>query len=168
MFEYECWQASRHTRIALPPRRDTYGSFCKSKKSSLFHGPNLSDYSTCKACAECKPQYHQSAPMNLIKATQPFEKLNIDYKGPLPTNNQNRFILTICDEYLRFPFAFPCRDVSAKSVVTHLSKLFAVFGMPAYLHSDRSSAFMSLNNFYIAKELQRVKQHATILLVMAR
>ena len=68
---------------------------------------------------------------------------NIDFKGPLPTSNQNEYVLTICDEYSRFPFAFPCRDTSAKSVITHLRELFAVFGIPAYLHSDRGSAFMS-------------------------
>ena len=54
---------------------------------------------SCQASSECKPQYYRSSPMNLIKATQPFERLNIDFKGPLPTTNQNRYILTICDEY---------------------------------------------------------------------
>ena len=98
---------------------------------------------SCQACAECKPQYFRSTPINLIKATQPYERLNIDFIGPLPTSNQNKYILTICDEYSRFPFAFPCTDTSAKSVITHLRELFAVFGMPDYLHSDRVNAFMS-------------------------
>ena len=75
--------------------------------------------------------------MNLIKVTQPFERLNIDFKGPLPTTNQNRYILTICDEYTRFPFAYPSRNVSANTVITHLRELFSIFGMQAYTRSDR-------------------------------
>jgi len=98
---------------------------------------------SCHACSECKPQYYQPEPMHFTKATQPFERLNIDFKGPLPNTNQNRFMLTICDEYSRFPFAYFCRDVSANTVVMHLSELFSIFGMPAYIHSDRGSAFMS-------------------------
>ena len=61
--------------------------------------------------------------------------------------------LIICDEYSRYPFVFPCREVSAKSVVKHLQELFALFGMPAYMHSDRGSAFMSsdLKQFLLKK-----------------
>lgn len=46
-------------------------------------------------------------------------------------------------EYSRFPFAFPCSDVSAATVIKHLSPLFYTFRMPNFIHSDRGSAFMS-------------------------
>ena len=82
----------------------------------------------CKQCRECKPQYYSPEPSHLIKATQPFERLNLDFKGPLPSNNRSRFMLTIIDEYSRFPFAFPCEDVSAQTVIKSLSTLFSVFG----------------------------------------
>ena len=36
----------------------------------------------CRICCECKPRYHRPAKSHLIKATQPFERLNIDFKGP--------------------------------------------------------------------------------------
>ena len=49
----------------------------------------------CKQCRECKPQYYSPEPSHLIKATQPFERLNLDFKGPLPSNNRSRFMLTI-------------------------------------------------------------------------
>ena len=98
---------------------------------------------SCKICCECKPRYYTSSDMHLIKATQPFERLNLDFKGPLPTQNQNKYILTVVDEFSRFPFAFPCKDVSAASVIEHLRTLFGVFGMPSYVHSDRGSTFVS-------------------------
>ena len=67
----------------------------------------------CITCCELKPRFYKPPSAHLIKATQPFERLNIDFKGPLPKSNKNRYILTIIDEYSRFPFAFPCPDTSS-------------------------------------------------------
>ena len=108
---------------------------------------------SCRDCRECKPQYYRPAQSHLIKATQPFERLNVDFKGPLPSTDKKRYILTIIDEYSRFPFAFPCEDVSARTIVACLSELFSVFGMPTYIHSDRGSGFMSaeLKSFLLQK-----------------
>ena len=140
--------------MSIDKLRDVHESLCHPGETRMAHFVKVRNLPfsidqirqiirSCQACSECKPQYYRSAPMNLIKATQPFERLNIDFKGPLPTTNQNRYILTICDEYSRFPFAYPSRDVSANTVITHLRELFSIFEMPAYIHSDRGSAFMS-------------------------
>jgi hypothetical protein len=99
--------------------------------------------STCAVCAECKPRFYRPPESYLIKATQPFERISLDFKGPLPSTTNNRFILTVVDEFSRFPFAFPCKDTSASTVIRNLSELFSIFGLPAYVHSDRGSAFMS-------------------------
>uniref|UniRef100_A0A5S6QM86 RNA-directed DNA polymerase n=1 Tax=Trichuris muris TaxID=70415 RepID=A0A5S6QM86_TRIMR len=99
--------------------------------------------SSCNICAECKPRFYRPETAALIKATQPFERLNLDFKGPLPGDPARRFLLCIVDEYSRFPFAFPCADTSAASVIKVLTELFSVFGTPGYIHSDRGSAFMS-------------------------
>ncbi|KAL1446069.1 hypothetical protein WDU94_006611, partial [Cyamophila willieti] len=96
----------------------------------------------CPVCAELKPRFYSNQG-HLIKATSPFERLSIDFKGPLPTTSRNRYILTIIDEYSRFPFAFPCSDVSSITVIKHLTNLFLLFGNPGYIHSDRGTAFMS-------------------------
>ena len=97
---------------------------------------------SCTVCAEIKPQFFKPETVHLIKATCPFERLSLDFKRPLPSNNQNRFLITIIDEYSRFPFAFSCRG-SAKSIISGLDQVFSMFGMPAYIYSDRESAFMS-------------------------
>ena len=67
----------------------------------------------------------------------------MDFKGPLPSAGKNRYLLIIVDEYSRFPFAYPCSDISAATVITKLTELFAIFGSPGYIHSDRGTAFMS-------------------------
>ena len=97
----------------------------------------------CPVCRECKPQFHRPETAHLIKATQPFERINIDFKGPLPTTNKNQYFLNVIDEFSRFPFVFPCPDVSTTTVIKCLTTLFSLFGMPAYVHSDRGASFMS-------------------------
>jgi len=98
---------------------------------------------SCPVCAELKPRYYDASPGTLIKAMAPFERLSIDFKGPLPTDTDNKYILTIVDEYSRFPFAIPCSDTTSNTVVRCLTDLFALFGRPSYIHSDRGSSFMS-------------------------
>ena len=97
----------------------------------------------CAICTKLKPNFYRPPPGQLVKATQPFERLNMDFKGPLPTAGHNKYILTIVDEFSRFPFAYPCPDVSANSVIKSLNHLFYMFGTPSYIHTDRGAAFMS-------------------------
>ena len=82
----------------------------------------------------------------LIKAT-------IDFKGPV--KGKHPYLLVVIDEFSRFPFAFPCRDVSARTVIECLTQLFCLFGMPGYIHSDRGSAFMSaeLRKFLVSRNV---------------
>ena len=86
---------------------------------------------SCRTCAECKPNFYQPPKIHLIKATQPFEHLSIDFKGPLPTTNKNQYFLTSVDEYSRFPFVFPCSNMSTSTIINcHL-----IFTLIGELHS---------------------------------
>ena len=99
--------------------------------------------SSCGTCTECKPQFIKPPEKKLVKATQPFERVSIDFKGPLPSATVNKYLLTATDEFSRFPFAIPCKDVSTPTVIRGLSSIFAIFGLPGYVHSDRGPSFMS-------------------------
>ena len=85
---------------------DVHESLCHPGETRMAHFANVKNLPlsidqirqiirSCQACCECKPQLYRSAPKNLIKATLPFERLNIDFKGPLATTNQNPYILAI-------------------------------------------------------------------------
>ena len=87
----------------------------------------------CKECLEIKPQFVHSDDAHVIKATQPFERLNLDFNSPLPSVSKNRYFLTIVDEYSRFPFAFPCSDMTTKTIIMCLTQLFSIFGMCSYI-----------------------------------
>ena len=80
---------------------------------------------------------------HLIKPTQPFERLSIDFKGPFPSSTTNCHLLTVIDEFSRFPFAFPCPDMKTSTMIRCLRQHIAILGMPAYINSDRGISFMS-------------------------
>lgn len=98
--------------------------------------------SNCRICQECKPRFAKNDKV-LIKATQPLERVSIDFKGPLPSVTKNKYFLTVTDEFSRFPFAIPCSDLHTQSVIKCLCSIFSVFGLPGYVHSDRGPSFMS-------------------------
>ena len=98
----------------------------------------------CSVCMEFKPRFYKpTVPSHLIKATKPMERLNVDFKGPLPSNNRNIYFLNVIDEYSRFPWVFPCSNIDAATVSSCLVQLFTMCGLPNYIHSDRGSSFMS-------------------------
>ena len=99
----------------------------------------------CKSCAYLKPQFIRSKTKGtLIHATAPFQRISIDFKGPLPpSKNGNQYLLTMIDEYSRFPFAYPCKDMSSSTVTRCFSHLFSIFGMPDMVHNDQGTDFLS-------------------------
>ena len=52
-------------------------------------------------------------------------------------------MLTVTDEYSRFPFAFLCRNMESGTVIRCLTELFTTFGLPSYIHSDNAKSFNS-------------------------
>jgi predicted aspartyl protease len=100
--------------------------------------------SSCKICAELKPRFfRKNNNNNLIMATAPFQRLSLDFKGPIPSETRNKYLLTLVDEYSRYPFAIPCANLSTATVIESLTEVFAMFGCPSYIHTDRGMSFMS-------------------------
>ena len=97
----------------------------------------------CQTCAEIKPKF-SNVVNTLIKAARHFERLSVDFKGPLPSKpDGNRYLLTVVDEFSRFVFAFPTKDTSSESAIQCLCSHFSTHGMPEYVCSDWGSAFTS-------------------------
>lgn len=99
--------------------------------------------SSCRTCAELKPQFYRPQSVVFIKATQPIERISIDFKGPLPTTSCNAYLLTVVDEHSRFPFAFSCTNMQSSTIIKCRDQLFALGGTPSYIHSDRGASFLS-------------------------
>ena len=82
---------------------------------------------TCPISAEIKPQFYRGVNNTLIKATHPMERLSIDFKGSLSSSSNNKYLFIVIDEYSRFPFAFPCKEIISSVVINCLDKLFSVY-----------------------------------------
>jgi len=61
----------------------------------------------CTTCSSLKPMLYQPPRNKLIRATPAWERISIDFKGPLTTSHRgNKYLLIVVDEYSCFPFAF--------------------------------------------------------------
>ena len=89
---------------------------------------------SCQICAQVKPQFYVPVKQVLIKATRPMERINVDFKGPLPSSYKRPYFLSVVDEYSRYPFCFPCSDCSARTVIKCLETLFSLFRTCNYVH----------------------------------
>ena len=115
---------------------------------------------SCKTCAVCKPRFYKTEDNHLIEALKPFDRLSIDFKGPLPsTSGGHKYLLIVIDEYSRYPFAFPCKDMTSSTVIKCLSSIFSLFGLCKHIHSDRGSSFLSieLKTFLIERGISSSK-----------
>lgn len=109
---------------------------------------------SCEICAKNKPKFSTQT-HTLIKATQPFERLAVDFKGPLPSTNSNKYLLNVVCEYSRFPFSFPCSDMTTSTIIKCFTQLFSTYGTPCYIHTDQGSNFMSkeLKSFLLERNV---------------
>ena len=102
-----------------------------------------------KACWECQAkteapqdQCHTYCP---IVEGYPFQKVSLDFVGPLQPSRQGRqFILTVKDVFTRWLEAFPLCSANAEAVVGILKKeIFSRYGIPDVVHSDQGMQFTS-------------------------
>ena len=54
--------------------------------------------SSCKVCANMKPNFYKPPNNRLVKSMYPMERISIDFKGPLPSATRNKYFLTAIDE----------------------------------------------------------------------
>ena len=133
--------------------------FVRSRNLPFTQDQVRSMTTSCKSCAYLKPQFIQYKG-TLIQATAPLQRLSVDFKGPLPLSSSgNKYLLTIIDEYSRFPFAYACRDMTSRTVTHCFNHLFSIFGMPDMVHTDRAKDFLSeeTQNFLFEKSIATSK-----------
>jgi len=95
----------------------------------------------CRTCLEIKPCFFKPPVQTLIKALRPWDCLSLDFKGPV--RGACPYRLLAVDEYSRFPFVFPCKNMKSSTVIAGLSSLFCVLGFSSCIHNDRGSPFVS-------------------------
>jgi hypothetical protein len=101
----------------------------------------------CDTCLLCAEFGHGKPPrqgeMQTLEVDEPMYRLAIDLVGPNPrTARGNVFILTVLDAFSRYLIAIPIRNKSATTVAAALHRnVFAIWGLPRQLYSDRGGEF---------------------------
>ena len=66
---------------------------------------------SCKDCAEVKATFYKpEISQHLIKATQSFERIRMNFKGPVASITKNKYLLVLVDEFFR-SLVYPCVDI---------------------------------------------------------
>jgi transposase InsO family protein len=86
-----------------------------------------------------------------VGSSYPFQRISIDFVGPLPlSKNNNTVLLTVKDTFTKWLEAFPLPRATAEAVAKTLeSEIFARFGYPDEIHSDQGTQFTG----HLMKEL---------------
>ncbi|GJX39723.1 reverse transcriptase domain-containing protein [Tanacetum coccineum] len=107
----------------------------------------------CDACQRAgNISSRDEAPQNYIQVCEIFDVWGIDFMGPFPSSNRNKYILVAIDYVSKWveAQAFPTSD--ARNVVNFLRRLFARFRIPKALISDRGTHFC---NYQMEKAMKR-------------
>ncbi|GKE82505.1 reverse transcriptase domain-containing protein [Tanacetum coccineum] len=91
-------------------------------------------------------------PQNNIQVCEVFDVWGLDFMGPFPESRGNKYILVAVDYVSKWVEAQALPTNDARVVVKFLRQLFARFGVPKALISDRETHFY---NSQLEKALQR-------------
>ncbi|GKC82427.1 reverse transcriptase domain-containing protein [Tanacetum coccineum] len=98
-----------------------------------------------KSCDTCKKQgkisQRDEMAQNAIQVCEIFDVWGIDFMGPFPSSHGNKYILVAVDYLSKWGEAKALSTNDAKVVVKFLKSLFARFGTPRAIISDRGTHF---------------------------
>ncbi|UYV73414.1 K02A2.6-like [Cordylochernes scorpioides] len=109
---------------------------------------------TCPVCAENNGRLKKAPNMPIQPANYPFERLCVDFVGPLTlSRNRNRYLLVFIDAFTRYAEVIPARDCTAETaglefvnkIVEHAKKFY----LTVELHSSQtfSERYLSTTSY---------------------
>ncbi|GKE04422.1 reverse transcriptase domain-containing protein [Tanacetum coccineum] len=134
------------------PTRGHHGSNYTAKKvfdSGVYWRTIYRDaHDLVKSCDSCQHQgkisQHDEMPQNTIQVCEIFDVWGIDFIGPFPSSRGNKYILVAVDYMSKCVKAKALPTNDARVVVKILKSLFARFGTPCAIISDRGTHFCNV------------------------
>ena len=134
-----------HKQVAHKGEQATYD---KLKLHAYFPRMTKHVSEVLKTCGPCQTKTtrlpDQKHTLGTMMQGYPFQKLSIDFVGPLPFSSPHGFqyLFTLKDCFTRWLEAFPIRRADAHTVRKILtSEIFPRFGKCTQIHSDRGTQF---------------------------
>ncbi|GJS14740.1 reverse transcriptase domain-containing protein [Tanacetum coccineum] len=104
-----------------------------------------------RQCDTCKRSGNISSrnkmPQNNIQVCEVFDVWGLDFMGPFPESRGNKYILVAVEYVSKWVEAQALPTNDARVVVMFLRSLFARFGVPTTLISDRGTHFCNSKRF---------------------
>ncbi|GKC09551.1 reverse transcriptase domain-containing protein [Tanacetum coccineum] len=131
------------------PTGGHHGANYTAKKvfDSGFYWPTIyrDAHDMVKSCDSCQRQgkisQKDEMPQNAIQVCEIFDVWGIDFMGPFPSSRGNKYILVAVDYLSKWVEAKALPTNDARVVVKFLKSLFARFGTPRAIISDRGTHF---------------------------
>ena len=109
-----------------------------------FPGLNEKVENAVRNCLACQSTFSGPPPMEPLNMSKlpdgPWQKLFMDFCGPLPTGEH---LLVITDKYSRYPVVEIVNSVSANTTIPVIDKVLSVFSYPLEIKTDNGSPFNS-------------------------
>nr|GEW60976.1 reverse transcriptase domain-containing protein [Tanacetum cinerariifolium] len=126
-----------------------HGSNYTAKKvfDSGFYWPKIyrDAHDLVKSCDACQRQgkisQRDEMPQNAIQVCEIFDVWGINFMGPFPSSRANKYILMAIDYFSKWVEAKALPTNDARVVCKFLKSLFARFGTPCAIISDRGMRF---------------------------
>ena len=100
-----------------------------------------------KNCENCQKRGRpiRNEELQPIEIGQPFHRIGIDIKGPLPiTTKRNRYIIVAMDYFTKWPEAKAINNMKAQTVAEFIYKeIICRHGVPEQILSDRGTSFVN-------------------------
>ena len=108
----------------------------------------------CPTCQKQNPRFKApSGPSGSLMVYEPFQRLCMDFIGPLPMNEDGKiFLLVIVDAFSRWTELFPMPEATAEATAACLLQVLSRFGIPEEILSDNGPQFVSK----VLKDLMRL------------
>ncbi|GKC06158.1 reverse transcriptase domain-containing protein [Tanacetum coccineum] len=131
------------------PTGGHYGANYTAKKvfDSGFYWPTIykDAHDLVTRCDTCQRQgkisQRDEMPQNSIQVCEIFDVWGIDFMGPFPSSRGNKYILVVVDYLSKWVEAKALPTNDARVVCKFLKSLFAQFGTPRAIISDRGTHF---------------------------
>lgn len=101
---------------------------------------------SCKICvARRGPSGKGKSPLQVFDSGSPFERVQMDILGPLPTTTTgNRYLLVVIDCFTKWVEAFPLKNFKTRTIADIFVKQFiSRHGVPLEVHTDQGKNFES-------------------------
>ena len=108
-----------------------------------WYGVDKMAENTVKKCMGCLLDSRPDPPVPMKRRDLPkgpWTDLAIDYLGPLPGGE---YILVVVDYYSRYVVAVVMKEITSKSTIRELCKIFSLFGNPITITADNGRQFVS-------------------------